>query len=567
MGDLCYAGNGSELKPDKGANVERLIRHRLKTNGSVIAKLREDPHSASLHKSCVDDAALGRMTEPRPLQLAEATQYTLSPRFGVEQGGFCFVPSGTAYHILRACFTGVKADGSIKIRPIDDMRRSKVNAATCACEKLKCDTIDTLMETLRITAPAAPGEIGLFKADIDSAYRRVPLARGEREFAYVIYMLDGVPQVSGHLACPFGSTASVHNWDRIGSMLRAVARRILHIITLRYVDDFFGPDRLASISNAMEVFARLVRACLGEDSLSPNKLSCGNPLTILGVLTTVSRDGATFAPSPDKVEKWCTTIDRCIDERALESGLASKLSGQLQWGTQRLFKRAGRMMVKPIIDQIYSKSPRMRTELQLALRWWQEVLKLQIVELKLWEQDEREQMHLFCDARSKPPRLAAVLIGDGTIEFCDQEPDEAVLCNFRQRGDGQILSLELLSIALGVCSFAQRLEGRNVVIWSDNRGAEVATEKGATKNFDQGCVVHALWRRFLELRMGVWVMRVPTDDNIADEPSREHYDTLWRMKAKRVTPVLDETFQSPQAWESLSFARVRNLKRAVSPEG
>ena len=51
-------------------------------------------------------------------------------------------------------------------------------------------------------------------------------------------------------------------------------------------------------------------------------------------------------------------------------------------------------------------------------------------------------------------------------------------------------------------------------------GAEAATRKGTIKNFDQHSLVHCMWKRFAELRVGVWVLRVPTDDNIADCPSR-----------------------------------------------
>ena len=82
------------------------------------------------------------------------------------------------------------------------------------------------------------------------------------------------------------------------------------------------------------------------------------------------------------------------------------------------------------------------------------------------------------------------------------------------------------------------ISGRNVVIYSDKSGnfvcvygmwsfllglltgAEAATRKGSTKNFDQHSLVHGMWKRFAELKVGVWVMRVPTDDNIADCPSR-----------------------------------------------
>ena len=51
-----------------------------------------------------------------------------------------------AYHIYVAFalydFAGVKADGSLKIRPIDDMGASCINAATTAHEKLEYDTLD-----------------------------------------------------------------------------------------------------------------------------------------------------------------------------------------------------------------------------------------------------------------------------------------------------------------------------------------------------------------------------------------------------------------------------------------
>ena len=52
------------------------------------------------------------------------------------------------------------------------------------------------------------------------------------------------------------------------------------------------------------------------------------------------------------------------------------------------------------------------------------------------------------------------------------------MSNFRSRGDNQIMSLELLSIAYGISSFEEVLKGRNIVIFSDNTGAEAATEKG-----------------------------------------------------------------------------------------
>ena len=44
------------------------------------------------------------------------------------------------------CLAGLTADGKKKIRPIDDLSRSGVNANTAASEKLRNDSLDLLVE-------------------------------------------------------------------------------------------------------------------------------------------------------------------------------------------------------------------------------------------------------------------------------------------------------------------------------------------------------------------------------------------------------------------------------------
>ena len=75
------------------------------------------------------------------------------------------------------------------------------------------------------------------------------------------------------------------------------------------------------------------------------------------------------------------------------------------------------------------------------------------------------------------------------------------------------------------------------MIWSDNTGAEHSFKKGArrvraqkectqvllagtAKQFDHCSLIHAMWKHLLQLGTEVHVMRVPTDDNVADNPSR-----------------------------------------------
>lgn len=45
---------------------------------------------------------------------------------------------------------------------------------------------------------------------------------------------------------------------------------------------------------------------------------------------------------------------------------------------------------------------------------------------------------------------------------------------------------------------------------------------GVARQFDQACIVHAIWLRLAATHTAMWVTRVPTKDNIADDPSRQH---------------------------------------------
>ena len=245
--------------------------------------------------------------------------------------------------------SGKKPDGTPKIRAVDDLSRSGINDATAPAEHPVCDTIDTLRNSMRALRVARSKKVVMyqyvsgkcllhgalqaperimhtFKADIDSAFRRIPImpggqpslylspynnslfCAGHRQFAGVAYKKGDDIWTSQHYSMPFGAVSSVHAWDRVGAFFRALGRRLFHLILFRYVDDFFAPDWADVIQNAKEVFAELVRACLGTDALSAHKLEAGNGLTILGVVVVASLYCVVMWPSPDKVKKWSERI-------------------------------------------------------------------------------------------------------------------------------------------------------------------------------------------------------------------------------------------------------------------
>ena len=140
-----------------------------------------------------------------------------------------------------------------------------------------------------------------------------------------------------------------------------------------------------------------------------------------------------------------------------------------------------------------------------------QVLQRSFCEQRAWVPVTTPTAHLLCDARSTPPRVAAVAIVDCRTYWSDWAPDPEVMGLFQSRRDGQIMSLELLSIAFGMfalsvvplraamllCAgmdtFAELLRGRNVHVHSDNTGAQYTTSKGVARTFDHTCLVHGIW--------------------------------------------------------------------------
>ena len=149
------------------------------------------------------------------------------------------------------------------------------------------------------------------------------------------------------------------------------------------------------------------------------------------------------------------------------------MSGRLNWASQAVFKKLGRAMLYPIyrcallplmcwpidvprgqavlcvVRQVRKKSPKVEEPLKLAIQWWLEVLRQDLCEKRCWKAREKPCHLLLCDARGSPPRVAAVLFAGRERFYSDWEPCEAVMRNFMQRNDDQIMGLEILSIAFG----------------------------------------------------------------------------------------------------------------------
>ena len=535
-GPLPPSGSGAPTARDKAMPVVDLLRSAEKVNAAMIASLREDKHASELLRVTAQDVAAGRMRDLSKVGDLDLNSVILSPRFGVEQ---------------------VKSDGSVRVRPIDDLSRSKLNGCTSVAEKFRPEGVDLLFETSKRLALETDEPIAFFKADVDSAFRRVPASPLHSALLYIVFLFQGVAHVARHCAMPFGAIASVHAWERVGALISRIARVVLHVPLLRFVDDLFAAERRGSAVHALHCVARLVRCMLGPEAIAPAKMGWGLQLQVLGLNVSADRQGFSCEPSADKVVKWRSRIYSALNSNSLRPGDASKLAGALRWASTNMFHRLGRATIVPLYRQAKQSRANVSAPLRDALRWWDEVLALELHEKRQWVCPSGSPVQLFVDARSTPPRVAAVLMHDEQIYFADWEPPRSLMSCFRQRADGMIMSLELLAIAFGLCTFDPLLRRRKVRVWSDNVGAETVTSKGSSKEWDYSCLVNCLWLKAAQLQIALRVDRVPSKLNIADLPSREEYSLLALLGAVRVKPVLDGPFWDPTSWSALSAVTAR----------
>ena len=92
---------------------------------------------------------------------------------------------------------------------------------------LGCGSLVRLPQVLELFKKLNGDCPSLFKADVDSAFRRIPVKPEERWMCGIAFMVDGEVWWAQHLACPFGAVGSVHGWERVGAAAAHVARLAL----------------------------------------------------------------------------------------------------------------------------------------------------------------------------------------------------------------------------------------------------------------------------------------------------------------------------------------------------
>ena len=178
-----------------------------------------------------------------------------------------------------------------------------------------------------------------------SAYRQCPVK--EPSHAFMLLQLPTGTSVWRHSVLPFWAAPSVWHFNRCTDALVWLARCLLLILALHYVDDVGGAEPEPSASSACEAFRQLcdilgIRVKPSKEQLPAFRHK------VLGVWLQVCSDYVEVHPDENRVTKVIRALQTSLDEDRLSPEEASRLCGKLVFLRSSMFGMVGRAAMHPL---------------------------------------------------------------------------------------------------------------------------------------------------------------------------------------------------------------------------
>ena len=358
--------------------------------------------------------------------------------------------------------------------------------------------------------------------DLEDAYHSVPMA--EIFQCYLAFVVDGVVYVFTHL--PFGLSVAPWAFTRVIRPIKGFCHRqglLLH----SYLDDFFllNPSRvglLEDTSYLLDLFR-----CLGLTvNAGKSRLTPSQSLVYLGVQFHL--DSCTLALPVSKVLSIRRLCRLCLSRSHMSRRDLESLAGTLNFAAQ--FLPLGVLRLRPLVAWLNSRTSPVSRDVPVPLdRGFR-------VALKVW----LEVDFLGASVPMSLPRPALQLMTDASLHgwggvLLPQSVSGVWPPSFR---DMSINWLELMAIKLSLEHFAPLLQGRCVLLLSDNTTSVACIERQGTYRSDS---LMSLSRDVLEFCQEFSITLVPRHlcgelNTLADRQSRSGpVGAEWSLD--------DETFQ------------------------
>ena len=515
--------------------VEEALELSMSNIHEFLAGMRESKFSNDLFKETEAEVNLGRMRGPflsldEVLRVLNVSSVIVSKRFAV-----------------------VQID---KLRPCDDATRSFLNATMELSHKLRLTTIAMFLRAALLVRQNCPdSDIHGWKRDHGSAFRQIPVHPDHQRFLVVCFMHKGVCKYYIHHALPFGTVSSVYLYNRLSDALTALARRLLGIPLLAFFDDFFTAERADEAQDSFEAFKEL-NDVLGFDIKTKKDVPPTVHLEVLGHGTRLGTPPFKLSVTKSRKSGLRRVALRALRSKKISPKVSGSMAGKLNFAATALWGRIGRTAMQAFYARQHDPFPKqsLSVRLEQALRWVAYALPYANTR-QVSDEPEYVRQFLFVDAEGSGGWGAVLIILPSIPEDRDTDRSPAAQhalvasCKwfhtkgkFSPPGPGQQIHVfETASALAGLESFRPHLLNGHISVFCDNTVQQSSLVKGFSKNVFCTFLAGEFWKRCVTIGVEPWIFRVPSAENIADEPSRwlisADLPLLHSMNSTYVDPV------------------------------
>ena len=387
--------------------------------------------------------------------------------------------------------------------------------------------------------------------DLKRAYKQ--LARAVKDAALSVFSLPGEnggpPEYYEAVVLGFGARNAVLGFSYAARAIRHIANVALFIAVTHFFDDFTQVDSALLAANSAESLERLMNLLGWEFKKGPKDLkahaSCFEPL---GVSIDLSTFGEAVVKNTDRrTEAITEEISRLGMARAISSPEIASLLGVCQYMEAQTAGRAGALAMRSVRRAAARRGPAGVTGLQQEItKLGQHVTKATPRRVNLVA-DEAPVL-IFTDAASESSgaTFGAVIFDPRSqyLAFCAGRFTDAQVSRWKKEVGQQIIcQAELAAIPVALCTWAEVVANRQVLLFVDNDPAKDAAINGVSASDVSSKMVHEMRLLCTEKGVAPWFERVPSPSNISDPPSRGEFEELLALGASRVEPTILPAFE------------------------
>jgi hypothetical protein len=419
-----------------------------------------------------------------------------------------------------------------KVRGVDSATINGVNLATTITEKLELPSTDVNVAALRWLRSKLPKgtDVQGWVLDERKAYRQLAVRPDQRRWSVIAMREPKEGKIAffvmiGH---SFGLVSAVYNYNRRSAAITDILRRVFFVAAFNFYDDKYGFEPATTCASAFET-AQKVHWWLGAQFDEKKLQLCQDP-TILGV--TYDLVGMELKIKQARKVELLDEISSILSSQVLPPGQAGKLRGKLMFGSSQLWGKIGRAFLRALSERQYTRAnnSHLSEAIVLALKQWKWLIEEGPPRPISKSRPRSSDFVIFTDGSypdGKPgsplkPWIGPVLCrkGEAPLQFGCEVPQKLIDKWIPRKFP--IAMVELFATVVALKTFKRRISDSWSLLLVDSEPVQGALVKGYSSREDLCELVGIFWNLALELRINLYIDRVPTDANPADPPSRDN---------------------------------------------